>query len=412
MKGRRSMQALLLLLLVWGIAAPVQTQAQATPLTLEQALNRARTRAPALVAARARIEEARGHLRGASIPLQANPVIEGTVGPRFSNQGRTTDADVSVNQDFEAFGRRSARIAGAQAGVARASAASLETGRQLLRDVAAAFMRALAANERLKALTDADKLASDFLSTAERRYQAGDVPVIDVNLARTGAARTRAELRSGLADLASALGELRVLLGMGPDEQFTPAGDLKNLTQYDLNVLINSAQDRPDIRVLESELREAESEARLGNTFKSPDFGVIGRYVRDQGDNITQAGIRITIPVFSRGQELSATGNGRASRIRAELGASKTAIRNEISSAFDVYRFRTEAAQELEIRALPSLQENETLARRSYEEGEIGLVELLLIRRDILETRLSYADALLEAALAGVDLQSKAGVLR
>jgi cobalt-zinc-cadmium efflux system outer membrane protein len=406
------MQALLLLLLVCGIAEPVHIQAQTTSLTLEQALNRARTRAPALLAARARIEEARGRLQGASILLQSNPVIEGTVGPRFSNQGRTTDADVSVSQDFEAFGRRSARILGAQAGVARTIAASQETGRQLLRDVAAAFMRALAANEKLKALTDADKLASDFLSAAERRYQAGDVPILDVNLARTGAARTHSELRSGLAGLASALGDLRVLLGMAPDEQFTPAGDLKNLGQYDLNALISSAQDRPDIRVLESELQEAESEARLGNTFKSPDFGVIGRYARDQGDNITQAGIRITLPVFSRGQELRATGNSRASRIRAELEASKTAIRNEISSAFDVYRFRTEAAQELEIRALPSLQENETLARRSYEEGEMGLVELLLIRREILETRLSYANALLEAALAGVDLQSKAGVLR
>jgi len=289
------MQALLLLLLICGIAEPVHIQAQTTSLTLEQALNRARTRAPALLDARARIEEARGRLQGASILFQANPVIEGTVGPRFSNQGRTTDADVSVSQDFEAFGRRSARISGAQAGVARTTAASQETGRQLLRDVAAAFMRALAANEKLKALTDADKLASDFLSTAERRYQAGDVPILDVNLARTGAARTHAELRSGLAELASTLGDLRVLLGM---------------------------------------LQEAESEARLGNTFKSPDFGIIGRYVRDQGDNITQAGIRITIPVFSRGQELRATGNSRASRIRAELEASKTAIRNEISSAF------------------------------------------------------------------------------
>jgi outer membrane protein TolC len=89
MKDRRPMQALLLLLLVCGIAEPVHIQAQTTSLTLEQALNRARTRAPALRAARARIEEARGRLQGASILLQANPVIEGTVGPRFSNQGRT-----------------------------------------------------------------------------------------------------------------------------------------------------------------------------------------------------------------------------------------------------------------------------------------------------------------------------------
>ena len=402
----------LLLFVEIGLPRALQAQTQASPFTLEQALNRARTRAPALLSARTRIDEARGRLQGASILLQANPVVEGTVGPRFSSQGRFTDADVSASQDFEAFGRRSARISGAQAGVTRAMAASQETGRQLLRDVAAAFMRALAANEKLKLLTDADKVASDFLSAAERRYQAGDVPILDVNLARTTAARTRAELRSGLAELTSALGELRVVLGMSPDEQFTPVGDLKGLEKYDLDRLVSEAQDRPDIRVLESELREAESDARLGKTFKSPDFGLIGRYARDQGDNITQAGIRITIPVFSRGQELSATGNARASRIRAELAASKTAIRNEISSAFEVYRFRSEAAQELESRALPSLQENETLARRSYEEGEIGLVELLLIRREILETRLSYANTLLEAALANVDLQFKSGVLK
>ena len=414
MKLRAPSKVLPLLMLAFGIVLPghAQTQSQVNVLTLEQALNRARTRAPALLSARTRIDEARGRLQGASILLQANPVVEGTVGPRFSSQGRFTDADVSASQDFEAFGRRSARISGAQAGVTRAMAASQETGRQLLRDVAAAFMRALAANEKLKLLTDADKVASDFLSAAERRYQAGDVPILDVNLARTTAARTRAELRSGLAELTSALGELRVVLGMSPDEQFTPVGDLKSLEKYDLDRLVSEAQDRPDIRVLESELREAESDARLGNTFKSPDFGLIGRYARDQGDNITQAGIRITIPVFSRGQELSATGNARASRIRAELAASKTAIRNEISSAFEVYRFRSEAAQELESRALPSLQENETLARRSYEEGEIGLVELLLIRREILETRLSYANTLLEAALANVDLQFKSGVLK
>ena len=414
MNTRRLTQVVLLLLLAYEIAGPPNVLLAQTgnPMTLEQALNRARLRAPALLSARVRIDEARGRLQGASIRFQTNPVIEGTMGPRFSNQGKFTDADVSVSQDFEAFGRRSARISGAQAGVTRAIAFSQETGRQLLRDVAASFMKALAANEKLKALTAADKIAADFLSIAEKRYQAGDVPILDVNLARITSARTHAELRSGQAEQANTLGELRVLLGMPADELFMPAGDLKSLGQYDLDTLVGAAQDRPDIRVLKSELSEAESEARLGNTFKSPDVGVIGRYVRDQGDNITQAGFRITLPVFSRGQELSATGNARASRIKVELEAAKTAIRNEINSAFDAYRFRAEAAKELETSALPSLQANETLARRSYEEGEIGLTELLLIRREILEIRLSYVSTLLEAALADIDLQFKAGVLK
>jgi cobalt-zinc-cadmium efflux system outer membrane protein len=66
----------------------------------------------------------------------------------------------------------------------------------------------------------------------------------------------------------------------------------------------------------------------------------------------------------------------------------------------------------LEQRALPSLDENETLARRSYEEGELGLAELLLIRKETLETRLLYVNTLLDAFIAGVDLQSKAGFLK
>jgi outer membrane protein, heavy metal efflux system len=414
MKIRRPMQSLRLLLLAFGmtVSGHAQTQSQMNVLTLNQALNRARLKAPALLSARARIEEARGHLKGASIGLQSNPAVEGTVGPRLSDQGRTTDGDISVTQDFEAIGRRSARIAGAQTGVTREIAASRETGRGLLRDVAVAFIRALAANEKLKVLTTAEQVASGFLETAERRYQAGDIPILEVNLAKNGAARARAELRSGRAELVVGLGELRVLLGMPPEEEFAVSGDLTSPKQYKLAALVSTAEDRPDIRVLESELQGAQADVRLGNTFKSPDFGVIARYQRDQGDNIVQGGVRVSLPVFSRGQELTATGNARAARIRGELEAIKTAIRNEIKTAFDAYTYRAEALQELERLALPSLLENETLARRSYEEGEIGLAELLLIRREILETRLAYVTTLLDAALAGVDLEFKSGVLR
>ena len=414
MKIKQLTHGVFSLLLLSGVALPVVAQAQTlgNALTLEQALNRARLKAPTLLSARARIEEARGRLKGASIFLQANPAVEGTLGPRLSDQGSTMDGELSISQDFEALGRRSARIAGAQTAVTREIAASREAGRGLLRDVAVAFMRALAATEKLKVLTTAEQVASGFLATAERRYQVGDIPILEVNLAKNGAARARAELRSGRAELAISLGELRVLLGMSPEEEFSVSGDLTNPKKYELAALLNTAQDRPDIRVLESDLQGALSDVRLGNTFKSPDFGLVGRYQRDQGDNIAQAGVRVTLPVFSRGQELSATGSARAARIRGELEAIKTAIRNEVRAAFDAYTYRTEALQELERFALPSLLENETLAQRSYEEGEIGLTELLLIRREILETRLAYASTLLDVALAGIDLEFNSGVLR
>jgi cobalt-zinc-cadmium efflux system outer membrane protein len=118
------------------------------------------------------------------------------------------------------------------------------------------------------------------------------------------------------------------------------------------------------------------------------------------------------LPVFSKGQELQAVGLARAARLRTELDAARTRVQIEVRSAFEVYSRRIAAISVLESDAIPGLDENETLTARSFEVGQLGLPELLLIRREILDTRSQYLDALLEAALARIDLDASAGVLR
>jgi len=392
---------------------PTWSSGQETTLTLEQALALARTRAPVVLSARARIEEARGRLKGASVLFQQNPTIETEAGPRFSKPNNFTDVDVAVTQETELGGRRKARMAGAQAGIDKEVASSDEATRRLLREVASSFSRALAAQERVRSLTTAEKLAQEFLQIAERRYRAGDAAILEVNLSRTSKARARAELRVAAADLSTELGELRVLLGMKTGESLAVSGDLHDRGTYEQAVLLTQALDaRPDYRALQAELRGAEADVRLGEGFKWPDVGFGARYKRDTGDNVYQGGLKITLPVFSRGQELRATGSARASRIRLEMDALRNAVQHEVSSSFETYQSRMEASTELEREALPSLAENESLAKRSYEEGEIGVAELLLIRKETLDTRLAYVNSLLETKLAEIELQFRAGVLR
>lgn len=389
------------------------SRAQQATLTLEQALDMARTRAPVILAARARIEEARGRLKGASVLFQQNPSVEAEAGPRLSSPNNFTDMDVAVTQEFELGGRRKARIVGAEAGVARETADSGEATRRLLREVASSFSRALGAQEHVQLLATAETLAQEFLQIAERRYRVGDVAILEVNLSRTAVARARAERRVAGADLSIELGELRVLLGMKPGESIAIAGDLHERGAYDQAALLaRSLEERPDFQALQAELREAEADVRLGEGFKWPDLGLGARYRRDTGDNIYQGGLKITVPVFSRGQELRATGNARASRVRIEMEALRNAVLHEIASSFEAYESRVEASVELERGALPSLTENENLAKRSYQEGEIGIAELLLIRKETLDTRLAYVNSLLDAKLAEVELQFRAGVLR
>ncbi len=397
--------------LIAACAAVPLMQAQ-QPITLDEAIARARTRAPQILAAQDRIAEARGRLTGASVLFQENPTLEGSLGPRYSSNGDTTDYDLSLSQSFELGGRRSARIAGARAGVERETATARDVARQLLRDVGVAFTKGLAAKERLSLAEESSKIADELFQSMDRRYQAGDVPILDVNLARNSAARTRAELRSAQASYASAIGDLRILLGMTNEEPLAIAGDLRDRKRFDLTLLTTKANERPDLAALTAEKSAAQADIRLGSGLRWPTVAPAFSYKRDQGDRVLQGGLSFSLPVFNRGQELRAVGQARSQRLDRTLDATKRAISVEVRTAFDVYNLQVAAVEELERDALPSLAENETLARRSFEEGEIGLAELLLIRRDAFELRNVYTERLLEAAVAGIELESRAGVLQ
>jgi cobalt-zinc-cadmium efflux system outer membrane protein len=105
-------------------------------------------------------------------------------------------------------------------------------------------------------------------------------------------------------------------------------------------------------------------------------------------------------------------GAARASRLRFELDAQQRVVRAQVRAAFAVYLGQVAAAEELDREVLPRLDENETLSQRSYEAGQLSLPDLLLIRRETFDTRRAHQDRLLDAILAGVELEAGAGVLR
>ena len=67
---------------------------------------------------------------------------------------------------------------------------------------------------------------------------------------------------------------------------------------------------------------------------------------------------------------------------------------------------------DLERRALPLLDDNDALTRRSYDAGELSLPDYLLVRRETLGARIDYVERSLEAALAAIEVEARAGVLR
>jgi cobalt-zinc-cadmium efflux system outer membrane protein len=403
--GTRVVAACAIVTLCGGTAA-----AQGPTMTLAEVLARARDQAPQIVSARLALEEARGRLTGASVRLQSNPRVDLAIGNRSGPDTRFTDFELGLGQAFEPGSRRSARIAGANAAIAQGTATIDEVTRTVLRDAAAAYYRGLHANERIKLLNASYDLASAVYSSADRRYRAGDIAVLDVNIARASLARVRAEREGAEASKALALGELRQLLRL--DDAIDVAGSLSTQRPADLDAALQAAAQRPELRSLEAGVQEAEAEVQLGQSFTRPEYGLGVRYSREEGDHIVLGGMTLTLPVASKGQEQRAVGSARAARLRNELEAATARVQLEVRAAFDAYNRRLTALRVLEADAIPGLDENEQLTTRSFEVGQLGLPELLLIRREILDTRFQYLDTLLEAALARIDLDASAALLR
>jgi cobalt-zinc-cadmium efflux system outer membrane protein len=379
-------------------------------LTLADVLARAREQAPQIVSARLAMEEARGRLLGASLRFQENPELTGAIGGRSGPDQRFTDYEFGFGQALEPGGRRDARIAGAQAAIAQRSANVDEVTRVVLRDAASAYYRALHANERIRLLNASFELASGVYATADRRFKAGDIAVLDVNIARASLARVRADREAAEASKTLALGELRQLLQLGGD--VVVDGSLSRPQDVDLDAALQTVAQRPVLRALEAEIAEADAELRVGQSFSKPQYGVGVRYSREEGDQIVLGGMTVTLPMFSKGQEQRAVGAARASRLRADLAAAQARVQQEVRSAFDAYNRRLAAVRVLETDAMVGMDENDQLTTRSFEVGQLGLPELLLIRREILDTRSQYLDALLEAALARTSLDASAAILR
>jgi cobalt-zinc-cadmium efflux system outer membrane protein len=402
--------------LVLSAALPSLGQAPAV-LTWDSVVERARQSAPAILAARMRIDETRARTIGAALPFSSNPSLDIEGGPRRGS-GASTDYEVALAQDLDLPARKRARLDAARAGVTQEEQRAREVERDVLREVAGVYLRALEARERAGAATGAKRLAEEALQIADRRFRAGDVAQLDVNLARTAVARAEAEARTAEAMLIGQTAQLAALLGMPREQAVSIGGSLRDpLTGAGDDPVAGAAARaaeradlRSDVRLLDAEIAEVAAEQQLADGMRWPGFGLRASYRREGGDRIVFGGIGLSLPVFNRGQESTALATAKLARLRAEREALIRTIETEVRGALATYDALRTAAQRYEQTVLPLIEENERLALESYDVGQVGLAELLAVRRDSLDARRTLVDQLVETRRAEIELRARTGV--
>lgn len=407
-----------LLLLTCLLLAPSAAMAQhdsgqqSYELTLDQALALARAQAPSIDIARARIDEARANRQTADIVLRSNPTLEIGAGPRISADRTTTDVDISIAQSFGVGRQRGARLVVADAEIELRTADADNVLRELLYGVAVAFLRTQYADQRLRIATDTEALTATLVRVAEERLRVGDANRLDLNLAELARMRVQSDIQLRTSEREEAVSELRRLIGLEAGADIIVSGDLLHRPTFDLSALQARSEDRADLRALDAEARVAENEAALARKLALPEFGVRLGYGREELSNILMGAISFTLPVFNRGQGAEAGALARENALRIEYHAAQRTIADTLRTAFDRYERLRTAVDAFERAGTASIDQSNALALQSYESGNLPLVELLSIQRELVEARVAHADLLLATALARVALEASAGVIQ
>lgn len=392
----------------------------ATPLTLEQAWYQAEQANPTLRATEANLAQAQGELTDARALLWNNPQLSSESRRRAVPQ--TTDPahiyhewSLGVAQTFEIAGQQGKRRSAAEQSLAATQEIITETRRQLRAEVEQRFVQILSLQSRIQMEERTLKLIQDAATAVNKRVRAGEDSRLDGNLARVEAERAQNQVSVLNEQLIQARTELAAVLQI-PAERFPEvSGSLEPPPLvYSLNELLAGVASRPLLRAFDYREQAAKSRLALERTAIYPDV-TLGISTAREGatsarEQILGLSVSLPLPLFHRNN----TGIGRATTELTQVQVQQQALQRDANAQVLALWARWQSlkmrVQRLSESVLPTLEENRLLSTVSYRAGEIGLLQLLLVNRQVLDGQRDLLDARTELRLTQVNLQAAAGV--
>lgn len=371
-------------------------------LTLEQALEEAEARSPALVASRAAVTVAEGRLRqsGFRINPELSVEVENFAGTGEFNGTRGLETTVALNQRLDLGGRRRARV-----GVARAELAAAQLRLQIMRadlaqQVREQFAQAISGRDRLRLAEDNDERARELARIAGQLVDAGRDPPLRALRARSAAARAAAELLTARAEEAASRRTLASLFGVttAPD---SVAGNLLDLQPSTLDPELSLDVRLADIERLAA---DAELQTQLAARNLDPAVGIGVRQFRGSGDVALVGGISMPLPVFDRNQGNIAAARANVTAAEARRASVLATVTVRAANAIAAVESAHARVRALEGAAIPEAFEALRLTQQSYREGRASLLELLDAQNAYTSAEAALIDARLALALATAEL--------
>lgn len=373
-----------------------ETVSTAPHLTLEEALALAGATSPSIEAANAGVRAAEAGRTVAG--YRPNPSIvaetENIAGSGQYRGLRSAESTVGLALPIELGGKRSARIAVAEAIGDRAQIGTALARADLRLAVTQLYIESAAAERRLVTAREQAGIAREALRAAGVRVQAGRASPLEQQRADVLKinAETAVERSQRLADVARTnlarrvgqpiIGPLDLVWldrveGYGPALPAEPAGTLA-------------------LAAAQADVATAEAQVRLARSQRVPDVTLSASARRLEATNDVAAvfGVSIPFPVFNNGTAAVAQASAQSDQAQARRRAAELDSAQAIASAEAEVANAATSARNASGPALVAAREAARIARIGYREGKFSQLDLLDAERTLSETRAAAIDAL------------------
>ena len=375
---------------------PPSQVATEPPFTLERALQLGGVASPSLAASSAGVQAATAGRNVAG--LRPNPEIEATT-EYFGGSGpyrgfSSAENTVRVGLPIELGGKRSARIAVADAQIGRARIGSAIAIADLALAITQNYNDAAAAERRLIVAREQAGIAAEAFRVARVRVTGGaaspieqqraDVLRINAETAVERAARTSEVARANLARLIGqpVTGPLDTawfdrIGGYGPAQIIAAEGTLA-------------------LAAASADVRTASAQVRLARAQRIPDVTVSAgvRRVNATGDIVGVAGVSIPIPLFNNGRAGVAQATAQQTQAEALRRLALIEAERSIASAQAELANAAATARTAGGPALAAAAEAARIARNGDAGGKFSPRDRLEAARTLTQTRADATDAL------------------
>ena len=383
-------------------------------LSLSEAVALALKQHPLLVAARERVEAARG--KRVSAKALPNPSLA------FVLLGTVADNPLLLEQTFELPSKRSFRVKASEnefaAAVADYRAAELDVTFAV--KVAYIDLQSALAIQRLT--EESVELIRTLHDLAQKQHAIGAVPLVHVKRTDIERQRVEQELVQARAEVTVKQVALNVALGQDPSTPIFPADELSyqplTISLEELREL--ALKQRPEVLAAQSRLSAQRFVVKSAQAQQLPDLFLLTRFGESERAlrfSAPRLGVGITLPFFDFGRikgEVQAA-KAQVAEQEALLEQTKRVVLAEVETAVEKLTTARTVVEGYLQRIVPAAEDLLKRMQAAYAEGGSTLLEIIdaqqtwrIVRKDFVEAIANYQKALaaLERAVGGFILPS------